>query len=68
MLNTKQRGDRTANNYLENKEAIFRKHGTWLWYEEGEYPIYVPINFLNGVKSKQELQEKLKREYVAEYE
>jgi hypothetical protein len=61
MLNLQQRGDRKANNYLENKEAIFRKHGTWLLYEAEQRYIYVPIMFLHGVKTPQELQEKLKQ-------
>lgn len=61
MLNLQQRGERTANNYLNDKEAIFRKHGVWLWYDEGGYPVYVPITFLHGVKDQQELQEKLKQ-------
>jgi len=66
MFIHERRGERKANNYLNNKEAIFRKHGIWLWYEEGEYPIYVPITFLAGVKTQQELQEKLKKEYCTE--
>lgn len=63
MLSAFQRGERKANNNLNNPEVIFRKHGIWLWYDEEGYPIYVPITFLNGVKTKLELQEKLKREY-----
>lgn len=66
MLNIQQRGERKANTYLNNKEAIFRKHGTWLWYEEGGYSVYVPIMFLHGVKTPQELQEKLRRYENAE--
>ena len=60
MLNGQQRGERKASNYLKDNDAIFRKHGVWLWYNEGEYPVYVPISFLHNVKTNQELQEKLK--------
>lgn len=65
-MNAVKRGERNANHYLNNKEAIFRKHGIWLWYDEGDCPIYVPITFLAGVKTQQELQEKLKKEYCTE--
>lgn len=60
-MNAWLRGGKKANNYLNDKEAIFRKHGTWLWYKEGGYSVYVPINFLFGVKTNEELQEKLKQ-------
>ena len=61
MLSAFQRGERKANNYLNDKEAIFRKHGIWLWYNEGGHPVYVSITFLNGVKTQEALQEKLKQ-------
>jgi hypothetical protein len=66
MLISKHRGERAANHYLDNKEAIFRKHGLWLWYDEVGYSVYVPIMFLDGVKSQKELQEKLKKYCEAE--
>lgn len=62
-MNAVKRGVRNANHYIENKEAIFRKHGTWLLYEAEQRYLYVPIMFLDGVKSEQELQEKLRKEY-----
>ncbi len=65
-MNAVKRGERNANHYLNNKEAIFRKHGQWLWYEEGGYSVYVPIMFLHGVKTPQELQEKLRRQEQSE--